>query len=131
LRVIDPLGLKGIDGYLTCLMARARGHEPPNCEQQLHAQAEDAAGEMLESACEFVFEGVKCTAICSLKQVFGADVEEFAIKAHKEAAKKALEKVAKETASKFAKKLIPGYFHYDTASDVFGTATCTVDCVKQ
>ncbi len=120
-----------MDDYFTCLMARARGHEPPNCEERLYAQADAAAGELVESVCEFVYEGLRCTAICSLKQVFGADIEEFAIKAHKEAAKRALGKVAKETASKFAKNLIPGYFYYDTAADVFGTATCTVDCVKQ
>jgi hypothetical protein len=131
MRFIDPRGLASMGDYVDCLAERAAGDPMRDCNMVLFATATDSATKEIQEICKVVGEAVVCTAVCTLKEVLGANIQEFAINSHKGAAKRALDKIAKETASKFVKKAIPVVNVIDTVSDTYGTAVCTVNCVKK
>ncbi len=125
----DPYGLSPMDDYYRCLLARARGVEGRPCDEVLHAAAVAEASEMLESACEMIIEGTLCSVNCGLAAYFGKDITAFAIKAHKKAATKALDKMARETAVEWARKGWRGYRKINKAVSNYGKAECVINCI--
>ncbi len=129
LQKVDPFGLSPMDEYYRCLLARVQGVEGRPCGEVLHAAAVAAASEMLVTACEMVVDGTICTVECGLHAYFGKSITEFAIKIHKKAATKALDKMARETALEWARKGWRGYKKISKAVSNYGKAECVINCI--
>jgi hypothetical protein len=85
----------------------------------------------LETVCKLAAEGLVCTANCAYAEFVGVGFTDKAKTAYEEAAMRSLEHIAEKSASQFLKRGVPVLNVILTTKDLYGTATCTIDCVEQ
>jgi RHS repeat-associated protein len=133
---IDPRGLSAMSDYVDCLASQATGSVPNlSCHKRYFASAtaestEDAR-KKFSQICRATLKGLECTANCTLEEVVGKDIIEFARKVHEKAIEETLKKIAETTANEFVKRGVPVANVLKTIYDLYGIANCTVDCVRK
>jgi RHS repeat-associated protein len=130
--IVDPTGLTPAE-YLECLQDRKDFPQGPtrHCAQFIFASAWDQASETIQHQCDVIRNGIKCSVDCALRQIFGETFFESMLNIQKAAAMEALKKVARETASEAVKTGTAVIKIVDVGVDIYGTAKCSVNCVKQ
>jgi RHS repeat-associated protein len=130
LQLIDPRGLSALSEYADCLAKRADGDFTRNCNMQYFYSA-TVSETGLETVCKLAAEGLVCTANCAYAEFVGVGFTDKAKTAYEEAAMRSLEHIAEKSASQFLKRGVPVLNVILTTKDLYGTATCTIDCVEQ
>jgi uncharacterized protein RhaS with RHS repeats len=128
---IDPAGLLP-DSYYDCILSNLSGIGPTRyCDAILFASATEYSYERISESCQAVYNGLKCTANCAAKYFIGSTWEELAANAAKQAGIQALKEFAELAAKTAAKNAVVGYSTVDNLNNLYGTAECSIDCVRQ